>query len=73
MEPMKSFLIGVATSGYQSEGGYNGPGEPKNNWGGCEASGRVQKTGAAVDFWNRYREDYQLARGLGLNSFRLGL
>ena len=73
MEPMKSFLIGVATSGYQSEGGYNGPGEPKNNWGDCEASGRVQKTGAAVDFWNRYREDFRLTRGLGLNSFRLGL
>jgi len=67
------FLIGVATSGYQSEGGYNGPGEPKNNWGNCEASGRVQKTGSAVDFWNRYREDYRLARGLGLNAFRLGL
>ena len=69
----EKFLIGVATSGYQSEGGYNGPGEPKNNWGNCEATGRVQKTGAAVDFWNRYRGDYQLARGLGLNAFRLGL
>jgi beta-glucosidase/6-phospho-beta-glucosidase/beta-galactosidase len=68
-----TFLIGVATSGYQSEGGYNGPGEPKNNWGNCEATGRVQKTGIAVDFWNRYRGDFQFARGIGLNAFRLGL
>jgi beta-glucosidase len=67
------FLIGVATSGYQSEGGYNGPGEPKNNWGPCEISGRVQTTGVAVDFWNRYRDDFRLARGLGLNAFRLGI
>lgn len=73
MEATTPFLVGVATSGYQSEGGYNGPGDPKNNWGACEASGRVQKTGAAVDFWNRYRSDYRLARGLGLNAFRLGL
>jgi beta-glucosidase/6-phospho-beta-glucosidase/beta-galactosidase len=68
-----SFLIGVATSGYQSEGGYNGPGQPRNNWGGCEAAGRVATTGRAVDFWNRYEGDFRLARGLGLNAFRLSI
>jgi len=26
------FLWGVATSPYQSEGGYNGPGQPQTNW-----------------------------------------
>lgn len=67
------FLIGVATSGYQSEGGYNGPGQPQNNWAACEAAGRVAKTGRAVDFWNRYRGDFSLARGLGLNAFRLSI
>ncbi|MCX6961666.1 MAG: family 1 glycosylhydrolase [Verrucomicrobia bacterium] len=67
------FLIGVATSGYQSEGGYNGPGEPQNNWGACEKSGRVDRTGRAVDFWNRYRGDFDLARGMGLNAFRLSI
>ena len=67
------FLIGVATSGYQSEGGYNGRGQPHNNWGACEAAGRVAKTGLAVDFWNRYREDFALARGMGLNAFRLSI
>ncbi len=67
------FLIGVATSGYQSEGGYNERGRPYNNWGACEEAGRVAKTGQAVDFWNRYRGDFGLARGMGLNAFRLSI
>ncbi len=73
MESRTPFLIGVATSGYQSEGGYNGPGQPHNNWGACEQSGRVDRTGRAVDFWNRYRSDFDLARGMGLNAFRLSI
>ena len=71
--PSDAFLIGVATSGYQSEGGFNGVGEPHNNWGWAEQSGRVERTGLAVDFWNRYREDFSLARGIGLNAFRLSM
>ena len=67
------FLIGVATSGYQSEGGYNGLGQPQNNWATSEQSGRVAKTGQAVDFWNRYQQDYELTRGIGLNAFRLSI
>ena len=73
MKNSTPFLIGVATSGYQSEGGYNGPAEPHNNWGACEQSGRVERTGRAVDFWNRYRGDFALARGMGLNAFRLSI
>ncbi len=69
----ESFLIGVATSGYQSEGGYNGLGQPRNNWADCEDSGRVARAGGAVDFWNRYRDDFALTRSLGLNSFRLSI
>ena len=71
--PTPPFLIGVATSGYQSEGGYNGPRQPHNNWAASEESGRVARTGIAVDFWNRYRGDYDLARGMGLNAFRLSI
>jgi len=73
MEKTTPFLVGVATSGYQSEGGFNGSGEPHNNWGACEQAGRVERTGRAVDFWNRYRGDFELARGMGLNSFRLSI
>ena len=36
------FLFGVATAGFQIEGGYNGPGEPANNWVRWEAGGRIE-------------------------------
>lgn len=71
--PEAPFLWGVSTSSYQHEGGYNGEGQPQNNWGDWERSGRVEKTGRAVDFWNRYPEDFSLASKLGLNAFRLGV
>jgi beta-glucosidase len=67
------FLWGVATSGYQSEGGYNGPGQPQNNWSQVEQTGEVMRTGAAADFWQRYDEDFQACQKLGLNAFRLSL
>ncbi len=67
------FLVGVATSGYQCEGGYNGPGQPQNNWAAHELAGKVARAGPATDFWNRYREDFALCRGIGLNAFRLGI
>ena len=39
---MKSrFLWGVATSAYQSEGGYNGPGQPQTNWAQAEIDNLV--------------------------------
>ncbi|MEI6033231.1 MAG: family 1 glycosylhydrolase [Verrucomicrobiae bacterium] len=66
-------LIGVATAGYQCEGGYNGHGQPQNNWAAHELSGKVARTGLAADFWNRYREDFELCRGIGLNAFRLSI
>jgi Beta-glucosidase/6-phospho-beta-glucosidase/beta-galactosidase len=67
------FLWGVASSGYQCEGGYNGPGQPQNNWSGAEAEGRVMRTGAAADFWNRYEEDFARCRAMGLKAFRLSI
>ncbi|MDX2080549.1 MAG: family 1 glycosylhydrolase [Terrimicrobiaceae bacterium] len=73
MMQSREFLAGVATSGYQSEGGYNGPHQPQNNWTWQEGSLRIARTGGAVDFWNRYREDFALASGIGLNAFRLSI
>src|SRR5947199_2616932 len=67
------FLWGVATSAYQSEGGYNGPGEPLTNWAGSEAKGEVAVAGRTADFWHRYEEDFARCQGLGLGAFRLGL
>ncbi|NJK62963.1 MAG: glycoside hydrolase family 1 protein [Synechococcaceae cyanobacterium SM2_3_1] len=67
------FLWGVATSGYQSEGGYNGPGQPQNNWSWSEADGTVMPTGTAAEFWSRYQDDFQICQHMGLNAFRLSL
>ncbi|RMG12675.1 MAG: glycoside hydrolase family 1 protein [Cyanobacteria bacterium J055] len=71
--PTDTFLWGVATAGYQSEGGYNGTGQPQNNWSQCESKGRVMQTGRATEFWTRYAEDFQTCRQMGLNAFRIGL
>lgn len=71
--PSQPFLWGVATSAYQSEGGYNGPGEPQTNWGRAEAKRDVATTGRTADFWHLYEEDFARCRGMGLTAFRLGL
>ncbi len=68
-----SFLWGVSTSGYQSEGGFNGPDDPKNNWYRAEHHGYVMPTGTAAEFWTRYTEDFQRCQQIGVNGFRLGL
>jgi beta-glucosidase/6-phospho-beta-glucosidase/beta-galactosidase len=67
------FLWGVATSAYQSEGGYNAPGQPRTNWASAESRGDVAVCGEAAGFWHRYEEDFARAAALGLNAFRLGL
>ena len=69
----REFLWGVASSGYQCEGGYNGADQPHNNWADLEAKKRVMRTGMAVDFWNRYEEDFARCRAMGLNAFRLSI
>lgn len=67
------FLIGVATSGYQVEGGYNGDGEPANNWASWERTGRVQRSGVACDFWAHPEEALDRAAAIGCNAFRLSV
>jgi beta-glucosidase len=67
------FRFGVATAGFQVEGGFNGPGEPRNNWYAWEQSGRVEPSGVALDFWNRYAEHLDRATALGIDSFRLSV
>jgi beta-glucosidase len=66
------FLWGVATSAYQIEGGITG-----NDWLAWEAqSGRIQegaRAGEACLSWERWEEDLDLVRGLGLNAYRLSV
>ena len=63
------FLWGVATSAYQAEGGYNGPGQPQTNWAAAEERGDVAQTGKAADFWNRYDGGFRALPFTGLTLF----
>jgi beta-glucosidase len=67
------FRFGVATAGFQVEGGYNGPGQPANNWAGWEASGRVERSGVALDFWNQFDQHLDRAVAAGCDAFRLSV
>lgn len=69
----EGFAIGVATAGYQIEGGYNGSGEPADNWYSWEQSDRVQRSGVACDFWAHPVEMLDRAAALGCDTFRLSV
>jgi beta-glucosidase/6-phospho-beta-glucosidase/beta-galactosidase len=71
--PDETFFWGVATSGYQAEGGYNGPGEPLNNWAWAESEGDVVPSGRTSDFWTLAHEDFGRCRDMGLNAFRMSI
>jgi beta-glucosidase/6-phospho-beta-glucosidase/beta-galactosidase len=69
----EGFRFGVATAGFQIEGGFNGPGEPANNWIRWERAGQVEPSGSAVEFWRRYEEYLDLTVALGCDAFRLSV
>ena len=69
----EGFQFGVATAGFQVEGGFNGSGGPANNWLAWEQTGRVEPSGDAVGFWARPEEALDRAAALGCDSFRLGV
>ena len=69
----RGFLWGVATAGYQVEGGFNDGRGPDNNWASWEASGRVQTSLAACDFWERPELLLDAAAAAGANAFRMSL
>jgi beta-glucosidase/6-phospho-beta-glucosidase/beta-galactosidase len=66
-------LFGVATAGFQIEGGYNSVGAPANNWFGWEHVGRIEPSGNAVGFWERPEEMLDRAAALGCDSFRMSV
>lgn len=67
------FRFGVATSAFQTEGGLNGPGEPANDWLDWERSGRVEPSGTALSFWERYEDHLDRAVAAGCDAFRLSV
>ncbi len=68
-----TFEFGVATAGFQIEGGYNDVGQPRNNWAAWEDEGRVARAGAANRFWDEYEQQLDLVTAMGLSSFRLSI
>ena len=65
------FLFGSSTAAHQVEGG-----NTNNDWWAwehTEGSTASEQSGAAIDQWNRYPEDFALLAGLGQNAHRLSL
>jgi beta-glucosidase len=65
------FLFGSSTAAHQVEGG-----NTNNDWWAweqAEGSTAGEPSGAAIDQWNRYPEDFALLAGLGQNAHRLSL
>ncbi|CAH8388480.1 unnamed protein product [Eruca vesicaria subsp. sativa] len=73
----KDFLFGTASSAYQYEGAYLADGKSLSNWDvftsipGNIADGTHGRV--AVDHYNRYPEDLDLMKDLGVNSYRFSL
>ena len=64
-----NFLWGAATSAHQVEGD-----NLYNDWWEWEQSGRVnERSGKACDHWNRFRDDFKLAKSLHHNAHRFSI
>lgn len=68
----EGFLFGVCNSPYHSEGGYNTPDGPHNNWSAWEAAGIIERSGETNRFWDDWRPQIETAARAGLNLFRMG-
>jgi len=68
----RDFMFGAATAATQVEGG-----DKNNTWyAWAQKEGRIKGGGSPLrgtDQWNRWREDFDLMMGMGLNTYRLGL
>lgn len=64
----KGFLWGAATSSYQVEGRIE-----NNDWAQAGREGRVPEAGLACDHFNRYEEDFDLAKSLGHTAHRFSI
>lgn len=62
------FFWGAATASYQVEGGIE-----NTDWAQAAREGRVPECGRACDHYNRYEEDFDLAKSLGHTAHRLSV
>ncbi len=64
----EGFLIGAASSSHQVEGN-----NYHNDWWHEEQLGKIPKSGKGPDHYNLYKEDFALAREIGLNAMRISI
>lgn len=64
----EDFYWGAATASYQVEGGIE-----NNDWAEAAREGRVPPCGRACDHYNRYEEDFDIAKSLGHNAHRFSI
>lgn len=67
----EGFLWGVATASHQVEGG-----NTNNDWAEWERTCHLphcERSGIAVDHWNRYEEDFAIAQDLNVGIYRMSL
>jgi beta-glucosidase len=62
------FLLGAASSAHQVEGeNYH------SDWWHFEQLGKLPKSGKAADHYNRFDEDFAMAKDMGLNAMRISI
>ena len=64
----EGFYWGAATSSFQTEGGIE-----NIDWAKAAREGRVPLIGRACDHYNRYEEDFNIAKSLGHNCHRISI
>ncbi len=63
-----NFLLGAASSAHQVEGN-----NTNSDWWHEERLGKLPKSGDAADHYNRFDEDFSLAKSIGLEAMRISI
>ncbi len=63
----KDFGWGVATASHQIEGNNH------NNWSEFEKNNGLEESGIACDHWNRWNQDFELIKELGVGHYRFSI
>lgn len=70
----KNFLWGCADSAIQTEGIVSANGNlVENSWTMYEKSKKLVPVGAGCHRWDRYKEDIQLLKNIGMNTYRFSV
>jgi beta-glucosidase len=70
--PPRDLFFGAGCAGYQCEGGFNGKGQPQNQFAHWEDA--RQPSGPATRFWDsRWKDDLDLAHNMSLSAFRMSV